>query len=160
MRWLMHLLSPVIFWFAFALFRSSLLKRSERKHRFVMKVFRLAADNGSTRALSVYGHLLHFRGEDVQNKIQGAIYLQRAADQGDMKAQYQMGRVFEDGFEHYFQPNAEKSYHYYAAAAGQGHQLAIRRLIEANEKGELGIEVNEQEAERWSQALPELPSAR
>jgi TPR repeat protein len=68
-----------------------------------------------------------------------------------------MGRVFEDGFEHYFQQNAEKSHHYYAAAAGQGHQLAIRRMIAANEKGELGIDANEREAERWSQALPDLP---
>lgn len=157
MRWLMHLLSPLIFWFAFALFRSALFKHSERKHRFVMKVFRLAADKGSRKALSVYGHLLHFRGDGVQNKIQGGIYLQRAADQGDMKAQYQMGRIFEDGFEHYFQPNADKSRHYYELGAGQGHQLAIARMVEVYEKGELALEANEQEAERWRQMLPALP---
>ena len=157
MRWLMHLISPLIFHIANALFRTSLLKKSQAKHRFVMKVFRYAADNGSTRALSVYGHLLHFRGDGVQNRIQGGIYLQRAADQGDMKAQYQMGRIFEDGFEHYFQPNAEKARHYYELAAKQGHQLALARMVDIYTKGELAVEADEENASHWRALMPELP---
>lgn len=160
MRWLMKLLAPLLFWIAFGLFRSSILKRSERKHHFVMKLFRYAADNGSCRALSVYGHLLHFRGDGVDNRIQGGIYLQRAADMGDVKAQYQMGKIFEEGFEHYFQPNAGKALDYYTRAADQGHQLALQRLIDVYSQGELGEGVNETEADRWRSRLPELPVGR
>lgn len=156
MRWLMHLISPLIFYIAFGLFRSSLFKRSQAKHRFVMKVFRYAADNGSTRALSVYGHLLHFRGDGVQNRIQGGIYLQRAADQGDMKAQYQMGRIFEEGYEHYFQPNADKARQYYELAAKQGHQLAVTRMVDIYTNGELAVAVDDEKASHWRAQMPEL----
>lgn len=156
MRWLMHLISPLIFYIAFGLFRTSLFKKSPAKHRFVMKIFRYAADNGSTRALSVYGHLLHFRGDGVQNRIQGGIYLQRAADQGDMKAQYQMGRIFEEGFEHYFQPSAEKAHHCYELAAKQGHQLAVARMVDIYTNGELAVEADEAHASYWRALMPEL----
>lgn len=158
MRWLMQFVAPLLFGFAYLLFRSSLFKRSERKHRVVMKLFRYAADNGSSRALSVYGHLLHFRGEGVQNRIQGGIYLQRAADKGDMKAQYQMGRIFESGFEHYFQSDDAKSLSYYQQAAEQGHQLAIQRLIDAYEQSELSVVTDAEQAQLWrskQQSLPE-----
>lgn len=157
MRWLMHLISPLVFWVAYALFRSSVLRKSERKHRWVMKVFRFAADNGNTRALSVYGHLLHFRGDGVQNRIQGGIYLLRAADAGDPKAQYQMGKIYETGFEHYFQPNQEKSVHYYQLAAKQDHTLAVQRMVELYRDGGLGVEPDSETQQRWEQRLPELP---
>lgn len=156
MRWLMHLLAPLIFYVAYGLFRTSVFKKSQAKHRLVMKIFRYAADNGSTRALSVYGHLLHFRGDGVQNRIQGGIYLQRAADQGDMKAQYQMGRIYEEGVEHYFQPNAEKARYYYELAAKQGHQLAVARMVDIYANGELSVPVDEGQANHWRTLMPEL----
>jgi len=159
MRFLMRLLAPAIFWLTFMLFRAAPFKRSERKHKLLMKWFRFAADNGSRGALSVYGHLLHFRGDGVQNRIQGGIYLQRAAEKGDAKACYQMGRIYENGFEHYFQPNAEKAVKFYRQAADLGHQLAIRRMAEACREGELGLSIDIAEAERWDQRLPELPKA-
>ena len=119
-----------------------------------MKLFRFAADNGHKKALSVYGHLLHFRGDGVQNRIQGGIYIQQAAEKGDVKAQYQMGRIFEGGFEHYFPPNAEKALSFYQQAAEQGHQLAIKRLVDVYTDGELGVEASQQEADRWALKLP------
>jgi hypothetical protein len=89
MRLLMKVLAPVVFWLGYGLFRLRWLKGSRRKHRLAMQLLRLAADNGHRRALSVYGHLLHFRGEGIANRVQGAIYLQLAADKGDSKACYQ-----------------------------------------------------------------------
>lgn len=156
MRLLMKLLAPALFWIAYAAFRSSLLRHSRRKHNLVMKLFRLAADNDSRRALSVYGHLLHFRGEGVANRIQGAIYLQRAAAQGDTKALYQMGRIYEQGYEHYFPVNAQKAVAAYRQAAQQGHPLALKRMANLYAEGGLGESPDPVQHARWQQQLDRL----
>jgi len=160
MHWLMRQLAPLIAWLADRLFHLPLLKRSRLRHRLAMRLFRFAADNGSRRALSVYGHLLHFRGEDVASRIQGGIYLQRAADKGDAKAQYRMGQIFEQGFEHYFQPDLSKALQYYRQAAEQQHPLAIKRMIEVYEEGALGVAIDPARADGWRQRQAELPSNR
>lgn len=151
MRFISKLLAPLMFWIAYTLFRSSIQQRSRKKHDFVMKLFRFCADNDSVRALSVYGHLLHFRGEGVENRIQGGIYLQRAAEKGEAKAQYQMGKIFESGFEHYFQPDNAKAVAFYQQAAEQGHQLAVKRLVDAYAEGELGLAQDPALSEQWDQ---------
>ncbi|GGK76207.1 tetratricopeptide repeat protein [Amphritea balenae] len=152
MRLVMTLLAPLLGWISFQLFRMPLFKKSPRKHRLVMKLFRYAADNGSVRALSVYGHLLFYRGEGETNKVQGAIYLERAADKGDMKAAYQMGKIFEQGYQN-FPMSQEKACRYYQAAAEQGHVLALRRMVDAYSEGELGLDVSESEAGFWQAKL-------
>ncbi|NVK39828.1 MAG: sel1 repeat family protein [Oceanospirillaceae bacterium] len=149
MRLLTKLLAPLIFWLAYGLFRSRLLRNSRRKHDFVMKLFRFAADNDCRRALSVYGHLLHFRGDGIANRIQGALYLERAADKGDAKACYQLGRICEQGFEHRFPVNNARALHYYRRAAALRHPLALRRLIEVYRDGALGQAPDSAEASRW-----------
>jgi TPR repeat protein len=153
MRLLMKALSPLVFWLAYGLFRMRWLKGSRRRHLLAMKLFRLAADNGHHRALSVYGHLLHFRGDGIANRIQGAIYLQLAADKGDSKACYQMGRIFEQGFEHQFPVDEARALHYYSRAAEQQHPLAARRLADVYRGGELGQSADPQAAERWELGL-------
>lgn len=153
MRFLNKALAPLVFWIAYTLFRSKLNQQSEKKHTFVMKLFRFAADNGHMRALSVYGHLLHFRGEGVDNRIQGGIYLQRAAEQGDVKAAYQMGRIFEEGFESYFQPNQEKALAYYQQAAASEHHLAMVRMIKVFAQGELGQKIDQGQEQFWQEKL-------
>jgi TPR repeat protein len=158
MHQLMKWLSPAIFSLAYWLFRSSIFKRSPKKHSMIMKVFRFTADNECRKALSVYGHLLHFRGEGVQNRIQGAIYLQRAADKGEPKAQYQMGKIFEEGFEDYFKPSNDKAFHYYLASAEQGHVLAIAKLIDTYQNGRLGKEADERLLSQWQSRQPSLPT--
>ncbi|GGO82113.1 hypothetical protein GCM10011348_22730 [Marinobacterium nitratireducens] len=149
MRLLMKLVAPLIFWLAYGLFRSKLLRSSRRKHDWVMKLFRFAADNDNRRALSVYGHLLHFRGDGIANRIQGALYLERAADKGDAKACYQMGRICEQGFEHRFPSDAVRALHYYRRAAELKHPLALRRLIDVYRDGELGQTPDSAEVARW-----------
>ncbi|MEH6576723.1 MAG: sel1 repeat family protein, partial [Amphritea sp.] len=127
MRLLFKLIAPLLGWCAYRIFRSSLFKKSATKHRLVMNLFRFAADNGSTQSLSVYGHLLHFRGEGLDNRIQGAIYIERAAQQGEMKAAYQMGKIYEEGFDR-FGIDPAKALRYYTQAAEAGHLLGSVQL--------------------------------
>ncbi len=157
MRVLMHWIAPTIFQMAYFIFRSRLFRNSPRRHQWLMKIFRFAADNGSRNALSVYGHLLHFRGEGKDNRIQGAIYLEKAAAKGDMKAQYQMGKIYEEGFEHYFQPSYKQALHFYRLAANQGHTLAIKRMRDVYHHGELDMLPDPEEAQRWADKQPALP---
>ena len=156
MRTFNRLLAPVIFFIAYTLFRSSLQQKSLKKHNFVMKLFRFAADNGHKKALSVYGHLLHFRGDGAQNRIQGGIYLQQAAEKGDAKAQYQMGKIYESGFEHYFQPDEGKALGFFQLAAEQGHSLAVRRLIDTYTDGELGQVPDPEQVLKWQAKQSQL----
>lgn len=160
MHWLMRQLAPLIAWLADRLFHFPLLQSSRLRHWMAMRLFRFAADNGSRRALSVYGHLLHFRGTDVASRIQGGIYLQRAADKGDAKAQYRMGQIFEQGFESYFQPDLSQALTYYRQAAEQQHPLAIKRMIEVYEEGALGVAIDPARADCWRRRQAELPSHR
>ena len=150
MRLILKFLAPLLGWLAYRLFRSSIFKSSQGKHQLVMKLFRYAADNGSTKALSVYGHLLHYRGEDETNKIQGAIYLRRAAEQGDIKAAYQIARLFEKGYP-VIGEDVDKALQFYRQAGEHGHVLAIKRLIEVYESGGLHQLADPQQLAFWKE---------
>lgn len=156
MKTLSRWLSPLLFWVTYRLFRLPFMQQTKARHDWVMKLFRFAADNDCRQALSVYGHLLHFRGEGEKNRIQGALYLERAAALGDVKAQYQMGRIYETGFAGHFQPSPTKALSYYQAAAEQGHALAIKRMVTVFAQGELEMSVDEQQAQCWRQKQPAL----
>ncbi|MBV1790083.1 sel1 repeat family protein [Marinobacterium sp. D7] len=158
MRLVMKLLAPLLFWIAYGLFRSRVWRGSRRRHTLAMKLFRLAADNGNRRALSVYGHLLHFRGEGVANRIQGAIYLQRAAEKGDVKALYQMGRIHEQGFEHHFGIEPAQAVQAYRRAAELGHPLAVKRMVELCREGGLGLSPDAEQLTYWQQKQAVFPS--
>ncbi len=153
-RAILKLLSSPLFWVTHRAFRSKLLNRSARKHRWMMSCFRLAADSGHRQALSVYGHLLCLRGDSTKSKIQGAIYLERAAEMGDSKACFQMGRVYEQGFEDYFATDPSKAIDYYLRAAAQGHGVAINRLADAYQNGELELLIDADAARYWRGQLP------
>lgn len=153
-RSLLRLLAPLIFWGAYRAFRSKKFKHSGRKHRWMMSCFRLAADAGHDQALSVYGHLLFLRGDSRKSKIQGAIYLERAAEQGEMKAQYQLGRICETGFEGYFSINLTSAQDYYRRAAEKGHVLAITRLADGYARGDLACAVDPVKEAFWRQQMP------
>lgn len=157
MRLLMKLLAPLLGWFAYFLFRLPVGKKSRGKHTLVMKLFRYAADYGSVKALSVYGHLLFFRGEGETNKIQGAIYLERAAEKGDTKAAYQMARIYEQGYTN-FTVDPAKSVSFYLQAAEGAHPLAIGRLIEIYSNGELEQAVSEVQAIFWQEKRQSIKS--
>ena len=153
-RAILKLLAPPLFWLTHRAFRSKLFNRSARKHRWMMSCYRLAADSGHQQALSVYGHLLCLRGDSPKSKIQGAIYLERAAGMGDSKACFQMGRVYEDGLEDYFDIDLAKAVDYYLLAAELDHALASNRLADAYQNGELGLSIDADAARHWRGRLP------
>ncbi len=135
-RLLFSLMRPLYFWLGYGAIRSGKFPITQGRNQWIMKLLRLAADFNHQRALSVYGHLLHLHGENQQSKIQGGIYLERAADMGDMKAQYLVGRIYDQGFTAHFKPNPEKAAHYYQLAADQEHIIAINRLEELTKTGQ------------------------
>ncbi len=130
------------------LFHSSVLRHSRLRHQWVMRLFKASANEGHLKALSVYGHLLYFRGISPLDKGQGINYLLDAARQGDVKAQYQMGCIYEKGYGH-LQRNSEQAVRWFVRAAEQGHPLACRRMAKACTEGELGLAINPDQSEYW-----------
>ena len=138
---------------AYAIFRSPLARRSKWIHDKTMKLFRVGAQRGSVKALSTYGFLLHFRGSDAASKEQGALYIQAAAERGDARSQYQMGKLYEAGYPPVVFKIADKAFDNYKAAAEQGHPVAIQRMVDIYSQGELGREVDVEKAQKWEAKL-------
>lgn len=131
------------------LFHSSFLRHSRFRHQWIMRLFKEAANEGHLKALSMYGHLLFFRGVTPVDKGQGINYLLDAAKQGDAKAQYQIACIYESGYGHLLK-STENAVRWFVRAAEQNHPLACRRMAKACEKGELGLVVNMEQALFWS----------
>ncbi len=149
----MSLLGNLAAWSAYALFRSPLARRSKWIHNKTMKLFRVGAQRGSVKALSTYGFLLHFRGADAASKEQGALYIQAAAERGDSRSQYQMGKLYESGYPPVIFKIADKAFDNYKAAAEQGHPIAMQRMVDIYTKGELGRDVDIAAAKQWEAKL-------
>lgn len=149
----MSLLGNLAAWSAYAIFRSPLARRSKWVHDKTMKLFRVGAQRGSVKALSTYGFLLHFRGTDAASKEQGALYIQAAAERGDAKSQYQMGKLYESGYPPVIFKLTDKAFEQYQAAAEQGHPVAIQKMVDIYSKGELGRDVDLAKASSWESKL-------
>jgi TPR repeat protein len=149
----MSLLGNLAAWTAYALFRSPIARRSKWVHDKTMKLFRVGAQRGSVKALSTYGFLLYFRGADAASKEQGALYIQAAAERGEAKSQYQMGKLYESGYPPVIFKMADKAFENYKAAAEQGHPIAIQRMVDIYTKGELGREIDMDKASSWGGKL-------
>lgn len=89
-----------------------------------MKLFRYGAERGDRAALTTYGSLLHFRGADPASRTQGALYLQVAAEQGDAKALWLVGKFYEEGLPPFFDQDPAKARDCFQQAADAGHPLA------------------------------------
>ena len=111
-------------WFAYRLFRGPLARRSPQIHKLAMKLFRFGAERGDRAALTTYGSLLHFRGADPQSRTQGALYLQAAAEQGDTKALWLVGKFYQEGLAPFFEKDLAKARSCFQRAADAGHPLA------------------------------------
>jgi len=145
----MSLLGNLAAWTAYALFRSPIARRSKWVHDKTMKLFRVGAQRGSVKALSTYGFLLHFRGADAASKEQGALYIQAAAERGEAKSQYQMGKLYESGYPPVIFKMADNAFESYKAAAEQGHPIAIQRMVDIYTQGELDREIDLSAAQSW-----------
>ena len=149
----MSTLGNLAAWSAYALFRSPIARRSKWVHDKTMKLFRVGAQRGSVKALSTYGFLLHFRGADAASKEQGALYIQAAAERGEAKSQYQIGKLYESGYPPVIFKLTDKAFEHYKAAAEQGHPLAIQRMVDIYTQGELGREIDLSAAQNWESKL-------
>ena len=149
----MSMLGDLAAWSAYAIFRSPLARRSKWIHDKTMKLFKFGAQRGSVKALSTYGFLLHFRGADPASKEQGALYIQAAAERGDARSQYQMGKLYEAGYPPVIFKIADKAFANYLTAAEQGHPIAIQRMVDIYSQGELGRDVDMAAAQVWEAKL-------
>jgi TPR repeat protein len=149
----MSLIGNLAAWTAYAIFRSPLARRSKWIHDKTMKLFKVGAQRGSVKALSTYGFLLHFRGSDTASKEQGALYIQAAAERGDARSQYQMAKLYEEGYPPVIFKIADKAFENYQAAAEQGHPIAIQKMVDIFNNGELGREVDFVAAQKWEAKL-------
>ncbi|GAB2711108.1 tetratricopeptide repeat protein [Halomonas garicola] len=135
-----------------------LLPRSKRTQRLTLRLFKHCAEAGHPDALSVYGHMLFHRSASPQDKARGARYVVEAAHAGDLKAQYQVARIYEYGCAQYPRRD-EYAVTWYARAAKAGHYLAAERLMQAYREGDLGLAVDPEQAQYWQQlAEDSLPA--
>ena len=88
------------------------------------------------------------RGQD--NRIQGAIYLRRAAEQGDAKAAYQVAKLLEEGYPG-MTVDFAAALAFYQQAAEQGHVLAIKRLVEVYWEGGLNQAADSSRLAYWQE---------
>ncbi|MFB9887672.1 tetratricopeptide repeat protein [Balneatrix alpica] len=118
-----------------------------------LRMMHWCAERGHARAASEYGHWLWFRGQGRQARAEGARFLRLAAESGEAKAQYQWGKLLEEGDQDLF-CDPVQACDWYVKAAEQGHALAIRRIAKAYQHGELGLGQDSFQASRWLNRLP------
>lgn len=128
-----------------------LLPHSPRTQRLTLRLLKHCAQAGHPEAMSVYGHMLFHRSLSPQDKALGARYIVEAAHAGDLKAQYQVAQIYENGCAQY-PPCDEYAVTWYARAAEAGHYLAAERLAAAYKQGQLGLAVAPELSASW-QAL-------
>lgn len=125
-----------------------LLPNSPRTQRLTLRLMKRCAEAGHPDALSVYGHMLFHRSSSPQDKARGARYVVEAAHAGDLKAQYQVAQIYENGCAQYPRRD-EYAVTWYARAAQAGHFLAAERLARAYRQGQLGLAVDAEQAAFW-----------
>lgn len=141
--------AKIVYWVAYAIFRSPFARRSKSLHNWTMKLFRYASERGNKQALTVYGNLLYYRGGDELSRQQGALYIQSAAKLGDVKSLWQLGQFFEKGVPPVIAQSDSKAFTHISKAAEAGHPLAIKRLVEVYTDGQLGEEADSEKAGYW-----------
>lgn len=110
---------------------------------------------GHVEAQSFYGHLLLFRGQGVGVRGEALRLLKAAAEAGDGKAAYQVGRQLLAG-DLLDAADAAQAAHWWALAGRAGHALAAHQLAELYRGGQGNLAADLQAAERWQQRAAEL----
>ena len=104
------------------------------------------ANSGNSKAELIVG-LKYLNGDGVPvNEVQGAKWLERAAEGGEPVAQYRLGTLYEHGKGVAVDP--AKATHWYQAAAMQGNRKAMHNLAVAFAEG-TGLKKDYAEAARW-----------
>jgi localization factor PodJL len=106
-----------------------------------------ALANGRNSKAELIVGLKYLNGDGVAvNEVQGAKWLERAAESGEPVAQYRLGTLYEHGKGVAVDP--AKATHWYQAAAMQGNRKAMHNLAVAFAEG-TGLKKDYAEAARW-----------
>ncbi|MFK7159419.1 sel1 repeat family protein [Marinospirillum sp. MEB164] len=124
--------------------KSGLSFFSQLTRRLVQK----AAQKGHPPTLLVFGQRLMNEGVTTRDRLLGAEYLMKAAQQGDAEAQWSLACFYERGCAPFLQNDAH-AVTWYARAAEQGQAEARARLAQAYRAGELGLAKSEEKASLW-----------
>ncbi|MFP8965950.1 tetratricopeptide repeat protein [Pokkaliibacter sp. CJK22405] len=130
------------------LVRLPLWSSAQARQQLRLKGLAWCACRGHVRAQSQYGHFLYFRGRSSEQRHQGVQFIIAAAQAGDVNSQYQAALLLEQGSDA-LEMNTAAAIHWYQQAGEQGHVQSVRRLIQIYSKGELGVNVDGQQARYW-----------
>jgi TPR repeat protein len=146
------LLASVCFMVAARALGSFADNNRELPPKYCIQSLRLAADRGHIQAMSQLGSLLLQHGATRLDKRKGIEYLVGAAKRDNHDAQFELGRIYAQGFDLYAK-DSRMAVHWYALAAEGGNKRAARCLADAYGRGELGLAKSGEKAERWKELL-------
>ena len=109
------------------------------------RLLRWSAQLGNVPAMRLLGFLLCQHGACRKDKRRGVEYLQSAAKEHDLDAQYSLARLYRHGVD-YMKKDERLSLKWISLAAEGGHLDAQRDLADAYLKGELGLPKNPSKA--------------
>ncbi len=101
--------------------------------RYCLVILRLAADRGHVCAMTQLGQLLLHYGATRLDKRKGIEYLTAAAKKNEPDAQYELGRIYQEGLALCFK-DEKQALHWYALAAEGGNTQAVRCLADVCKK--------------------------
>tara|TARA_R100001244_G_scaffold44203_1_gene40177 strand:- start:18073 stop:18540 length:468 start_codon:yes stop_codon:yes gene_type:complete len=142
---LWHLRARLSYVLARRLFHWAWLVKQPRGWQWLEGQFARMANLGDVCAQSFYGHILLFRGQGFGAREEGIRLLRLAAQGGDGKAAYQLGRLSLAGDTRQA-PDGQEAARWWSLAAAAGHPLASRRLADLYRDGAEGLEVDAERA--------------
>lgn len=117
--------------------------------------FSRMANLGDVGAQSFYGHILWFKGQGPSAKQEGRRLLMLAADGGDAKAAFQLGRIsLEDQVGQ--SADAAVAATFWEKAVEGGHPLAARKLASLYHDGGPGLAPNQEKSEYYQQRAQQM----
>lgn len=128
-----------------------------KEYLFAAKAFREAAMLGHPAAQYHYGDMLSWGLRIEQDMPEGIKWLEKSAEQGHMKSQFELGEIFycyPDVAKSATQGQLAKSAMWYRKAAEQGHSFSQNHLAEMYQKG-MGVPMDDVEAVKWHRQAAE-----
>lgn len=132
------------------LYFSGMAAWHKRIHEYTMKQLQKAAHKELPQAQQLMAKLLTYRGVDTLDKRAGIALLAIQAEKGDAQSQFLYAEAIAKSDVILTDTKANAA-HWYLESAKQGHAMAALRLSKAFKNGWLGFEIDESQAEYWSQ---------
>ncbi len=138
------------YWLARRLFHWSWALRQPRLWQWMQGQYARMAALDNRAAQSFYGHILLFRGQGLGARQEGLRLLRLAAQAGDAKSAYQLGRLSLAG-DLQSPVDPVDALRWWRIAAAAGHVLAARRLADLLADGAPGLPADPQAAAQYAQ---------